>query len=255
MTILKNLSMATTGAIFIALGTVGSAQAITLGFEGIGDVKPIGSFYNTEPQDFDIVFSPNALALIDKDAGGTGNIANEPSPNTALFFLQGSASTLNALNGFNMGFSFYYSASYFPGSIKVYDGLNATGNVLATLDLPKTPIGPGDPQGGLGDPLGEFSTFAPIGVTFTGVAKSIDFGGTANQIVFDNVTFGSNIPGVDPTPPGGTTPAVPFEFSPNLGLLILGAWGAIVMLKTKVQKRKVFEVGSVKVNDGQSESV
>ena len=140
MTILKNLSMATTGAIFIALGTVGSAQAITLGFEGIGDVKPIGSFYNTEPQDFDIVFSPNALALIDKDAGGTGNIANEPSPNTALFFLQGSASTLNALNGFNMGFSFYYSASYFPGSIKVYDGLNATGNVLATLDLPKHAI-------------------------------------------------------------------------------------------------------------------
>ena len=103
--------------------------------------------------------------------------------------------------------------------------------------------------------MGEFSTFAPIGVTFTGVAKSIDFGGTVNQIVFDNVTFGSATPGVDPTPPGGSTPAVPFEFSPNLGLLILGAWAAIGMLKTKVQKRKVLEVVSVKTTDGQPESV
>ena len=50
-------------------------------------------------------------------------------------------------------------------------------------------------------------------------------------------------------------PEIPFEFSPNLGLLILGAWAGIVMLKTKVQKRKVSEVVSVKVNDGQPESV
>lgn len=30
MTILKNLSMATAGAVFVSLGTVGAAQAITL---------------------------------------------------------------------------------------------------------------------------------------------------------------------------------------------------------------------------------
>lgn len=251
MNILNNLSMATAGALFVALGTVSAAQAvtITLGFEGVGNQNAVENFYNTTPQDFDIVFSPNSLALVDIDAGGTGNFANETSPDTVLIFLQGSASTLNALNGFDTGFSFYYSSSNSLGSIKVYDGLNATGNVLATLNLPVTPRAAGDPNGE------DNSSFVPIGVSFSGTAKSIDFGGTANQIGFDNVTFGSVIPGADPSPPGGSTPAVPFEFSPSLGLLILGAWGSIMKLKTKVQKRKFLEVGSLKVNDGQAESV
>jgi hypothetical protein len=32
-------------------------------------------------------------------------------------------------------------------------------------------------------------------VAFSGIAKSIGFGGVANQIVFDDVTFGSATPG------------------------------------------------------------
>ena len=58
-------------------------------------------------------------------------------------------------------------------------------------------------------------------------------------------------PEIPPSPP---STEIPFEFSPNLGLLILGAWAAIVMLKTKVQKRKVLEVVSLN-NNGQAESV
>lgn len=209
MTNFKNLSIVIIGSVFVGLGICDKSQAavlkssITLGFEGVGNEKPVGEFYNTAPQDFDIVFSPNALAAVDADAGGSGNFGNEPSPSTVLFFLNGAAATLNTLNGFDTGFSFYYSAIANPGSIKVYDGLNATGNVLATLNLPVTPSG-------AGDPTGQFSPFVPIGVQFTGVAKSIDFGGTINQIGFDNVTFGSVIPGADPSPPGGSTPAVPF---------------------------------------------
>ena len=232
MTIIKHLSMATAGAVFIALGTVGRTQAvvldstITLGFEGVGNLNTVGNFYDTAPQDFDIVFSPNSLAIVDIDAGGDGNFGNEPSPSTVLFFLQGSASTLNALNGFDTGFSFYYSAVNTPGSIKVYDNFNATGNVLATLNLPVTPSNGGDPNG-------NYSPFVPIGVSFSGVAKSIDFGGTANLIGFDNVTFGSATPGTIPTPT-----EVPFEFSPGLGILLLGVWGLAARLKSLVQKRK-----------------
>ena len=61
----------------------------------------------------------------------------------------------------------------------------------------------------------------------------------------------SDVPGV-PGVPGNPPPSteIPFEFSPSLGILILGAWGAIGMLKTKVQRRKVLEVVSVKINDG-----
>ena len=71
---------------------------------------------------------------------------------------------------------------------------------------------------------------------------------------FENLR--SDVPGVPGVPTNPSPPTeIPFEFSPNLGLLILGAWAAIGMLKTKVQKRKVLEVGSVKTNDGQPESV
>ena len=65
---------------------------------------------------------------------------------------------------------------------------------------------------------------------------------------FDNLRYGMQGVPNDPTP-------IPFEFSSGLGILILGAWGAIVMLKTKVQNRKVLDGGSLKINDGQAESV
>lgn len=59
----------------------------------------------------------------------------------------------------------------------------------------------------------------------------------------------SDVPGV-PGVPGVPTPIpdvptppteIPFEFSPSLGILLLGAWGAIVQLKSLVQKRKPSE--------------
>jgi hypothetical protein len=182
--------------------TAGSAAAITvLTFEGLQDLEPVQNFYNgglggngSGPgPSFGAVFSSNALAVIDADAGGSGNIGNEPSPSTALFFLTGPAATLNFAAGFDTGFSFFYSAVNNPGSITVYDGLDATGAVLASLALPVT-LSDG------GDPSGAFSPFFPIGVPFTGIARSIDFGGTVNQIAFDDITFGSATPGGAPTP-------------------------------------------------------
>ena len=76
----------------------------------------------------------------------------------------------------------------FSGSVTVYDGLNGTGNVLATLDL--SPNAGSCPGYGAG-----FCPFSPVGVLFDGTALSIGFGGVANQIVFDDITFGSEIPG------------------------------------------------------------
>jgi len=95
---------------------------------------------------------------------------------------------MNVPDGFDTGFSFFYSAINFPGVIRVYDDVNATGNLLAELDLPLTPFN------GAPDPTGQYSPFFPIGVTFSGIAKSVDFGGTVNQIGFDNITLGSATP-------------------------------------------------------------
>jgi hypothetical protein len=45
-----------------------------------------------------------------------------------------------------------------------------------------------------------FCPFFPIGVPFVGIGQSIVFGGVANQIVFDDITFGSVTPDPDPNP-------------------------------------------------------
>lgn len=207
-----------------------SAAVITLDFEGLGNQQSVGDYYAGDGgPDFGVSFSPNALSIIDRDAGGTGNFANEPTPDTILFFLTGTAATLNYAGGFEDGFSFFYTSTSFVGSIDVYDDLNATGNLIASLDLPMTAEGPGDPQGGTGDPLGSFGTFDPIGVSFEGTAKSIDFGGTINQIGFDNITFGSEIPGEE----GGVDPELaPIPLPAGLPLLA-GGLGLLVTLRRR----------------------
>lgn len=225
MAIMRKLSMVVAGGALLALGAGGSAQAasVVLDFEGIGDFTPVGEFYNTAPNDFDISFSSNALALVDEDAGGSGNVGGEPSPDTVLFFLDGPAATLNAPNGFTTGFSFFYSAINEPGSINVYEGVNSTGTLLTTLNLPLTP------DTGAPDPTGNFSPLIPIGVTFAGTARSVDFGGSVNQIVFDDITIGSAIPGPEPVP----------EPSSVLGTLAFGVLGIGSVLKGKLKRKQI----------------
>jgi len=164
---------------------VNAADTVVLTFEGLGDQEQIRDFYNggtgslgSGPgPSYGISFSSNALSLIDSDAGGSGNFGGEPSPDTVMFFLEEAAAVMNVPAGFDTGFSFFYAAALIdtPGSITVYDGLDGTGNVLATLDLPVTP------QDG-GDPTGFHSPFVPIGVAFNGTAMSVDFAGTENRI-------------------------------------------------------------------------
>jgi hypothetical protein len=185
----------------LALGSTQAKASVTvLTFEGLQNLESVNDFYNgglggngSGPgTNYGVTFSSNSLALISDQAGGNGNFDADqlPSPVTGLFFLSGGAATMNVAAGFDTGFSFYYSAINFSGAITVYDGLNGTGNVLATLNLPVTPA----------DPAGRFQPFAPIGVTFAGTARSVDFGGTVNQIVFDNITLGSGTPGTVPEP-------------------------------------------------------
>ncbi len=68
-----------------------------------------------------------------------------------------------------------------------------------------------------------FSTLQPVCWSTTYTTQTI-FGNGAPGQVFSS------------TPP---VPApIPFEFSPSLGILLLGAWGAISQLNGFVQKRK-----------------
>jgi hypothetical protein len=168
-----------------AIAVSAPASAVTvLTFEGIADNTAVGNFYAP-----DYIFSDDTLALVDSDAGGGGNFANEPSADTIMFFLNANNAVLNVPAGFDTGFSFFYTSST-AATVTVYDGLDATGNVLGTIDLVAQHT-----RGCAGDPNGTFCNWTAIGVAFAGTAMSIDFGGTANQTGYDNITFGSDRPG------------------------------------------------------------
>lgn len=155
------------------------ADVVFLDFEGIAAPNtsaPIGNFY----AGLGVSFSDNALAI--NGYNGTG----EPSPTSVLYFLEGDAATLNYANGFNTGFSFYYSSNSDNGMVTVWDGLNSTGNVLAQFALSR--------QYDTGCTGGGYCNWDPIGVAFAGTAHSIDFAGAPNYIAFDNVTFGTDVP-------------------------------------------------------------
>jgi hypothetical protein len=189
---MKTLAVLVVGASALAFSTPAMAADV-LDFEGVGDYNPVGDYYAPN-----YTFSPATLALVDADSGGGGNFANEPSPNTVMFFLDANNAILNAVNGFTTGFSFFYTSST-AATINVYDGLNATGNILASLDLVAQHT-----SNCTGDPSGTFCNWSAIGVEFAGTAYSIDFGGTANQTAYDNITFGSATPGNGAVPEPAT---------------------------------------------------
>ncbi|RMG93887.1 MAG: hypothetical protein D6706_14650, partial [Chloroflexi bacterium] len=185
-----------------------ATSVIVLDFEGLGDFEQILNFYDggfgsmgSGPgPDYDITFGPDALSLIDADEGGSGNFANEPSGSTIAFFLSGPGVVMNVPNGFTDGFSFFYSSAG-SGSVTVYDGLDGTGNVLATLSLTEN----FNTCGASGDPTGDFACWDSVGVTFTGVAKSVNFSGAANLVGFDQITLGSSLPGAIDSDGDGVT--------------------------------------------------
>ena len=175
-----------------------ASAAVVLDFEGVGNFAAINNFYNggtdslgNSGTNYGIAFSTATLGIIDADAGGGGNFANEPSPSTIMFFLDANNAVLNAAAGFTTGFSFFYTSST-AASVNVWSGLNATGTLLGTLNLNAQFNG----NNCVGDPSGGFCNWTAVGVGFSGTAMSIDFGGTANQTGFDDITFGSVTPGI-----------------------------------------------------------
>ena len=184
----------------IAISWVDSCAAQTctqvpiLTFEGLKDNEPINSYYNggfgnngSGPgPNYGITFGPDALAIISELSGGTAHASGNPSGVTTAYFLSGPGVIMDVAAGFTTGFSFYYAAANTPGSVTVYDGLNGTGKILATVALPVNGSSCGPET---------YSCWSQTGVTFAGVAKSVNFSGSANFIGFDNITIGSATPG------------------------------------------------------------
>ncbi len=181
----------------------GERSVILLTFEGLGNLDFILNYYNGGFSSFGngpgpndgIYFNDAAQTIISGAVGGTGNFSNSPSPYTIMFFLSGNASVMNVPAGFTTGFSYYY-ASYYESTVYVYDGLDATGNLLATQTFPANAPSTQCPAGS----YGTYCHWDPVGVSFSGTAKSVAFSGVADYCGFDDVTFGSSTPGPQPVP-------------------------------------------------------
>jgi PEP-CTERM motif len=177
-------------ALLVTIST--SARALTLDFSGLAPVGSfgeqvlgyydggVGSEGSGPGPDLGIVFGPLAIAVRDSDAGGQADIANEPSPDVVLGTLGSAAMKVAA--GFTGALEFAYS-SIATGTVSIYDGLDGTGNLLASESLVVTGVGPGDPNGG------DFGIWLPVQMSFAGIARSVVFDVASTSTVFDDVTL------------------------------------------------------------------
>ncbi|MBU3021086.1 PEP-CTERM sorting domain-containing protein [Aestuariibacter sp. A3R04] len=200
-----NIKQLVTAATLSLCSLISQASVISLDFENIAPYPNtnnvlIQEFYNggtssigTSGTDFGISFSANSLLVCLNSTtefcsnASRGGMAPD-SAEGALFFLTGSASIMNVAAGFDTGFSFNYVSVSQAGSVSVFDDVDGTGNLLATISLsPNAGSCPGYSA--------TFCPFSAVGVSFSGTAKSVSFAGVADQIAFDDITFGSATPG------------------------------------------------------------
>ena len=186
-----------------ALALPAAADAQVLTFEGIDSwtkpgviTAPIGNYYDGGAgPNLGIQLSANALAVCLNTLTrwctytSRGGVGDPASQNSGMMFLNGTTAYVNHLAGFTTGFSFFYTALNVGGAFHVWSGLGGSGALLASLTLPVT-------TGGCVAEYGAgFCPFVAVGGAFSGTAHSVTFDGVADNIGFDDITFGSVTPG------------------------------------------------------------
>ncbi len=101
---------------------------------------------------------------------------------------------MNVAAGFDTGFSMAYTNPFGESvGVQIFDGLNGTGNLLASALLGTTTNGAVGACTAYGS--ANYCPFADFSLGFSGVARSVLFSGTANRSTYDDFTFGSTTVG------------------------------------------------------------
>lgn len=140
-------------------------------FEGVGDKSPIPVF--------DGIASPGWLGIIDEDAGGSGNFANEPSASTIAFWLEGDpASRFIVFEEPVAEISFLYASMV---EIKL-DAFDSNGNVIVTV------TGNENFDRSTGDPTGQYNQWDPLTLSVEGNSiERVQVFGNENHTGIDNL--------------------------------------------------------------------
>jgi len=96
--------------------------------------------------------------------------------------------------------------------VRVFDRVDATGNLLGALDLAAIGFG-----SDCGDPGGFLCIWTRVDVTFSGTAKSIVIDGRPGSLIVDDITFSADTPVVSVPEPSTYAMMA-------LGLAGLAAW-------------------------------
>jgi hypothetical protein len=175
-----------------ATAFAGSGQLLT--FQGLGDLQPVGSFYDggglTSTPNYGVTFSSNFFGLRSFANGGSGQFAGTPNGMPAIF-MNGTVGstvmgTMNVVPGFSGGINFFFTAGFQPGqneTVQIWSGSNGTGTVLATISLSNN-------NGSCTTP--SYCSWSSIGAAFSGTAHSVTFTGPADQLGITEITLGSS---------------------------------------------------------------
>jgi hypothetical protein len=186
------MKLITTAALVLAATTSAWADApITIDFEGaVGYVNPIAEFYNGGTDGAGNTGPNLGVSFTDAAVGVSNDVyfsyySNAPTMGTVMAAFDGTA-TMNVAKGFSGKLTFWYASSVTTlDAVNIYSGLNGTGTLLASASL----FG----NASLGCSDTPFCRFDMTSVKFAGVAQSVNFGGNAQFVAYDNI-------GITPVP-------------------------------------------------------
>ena len=167
----------------IASGQI-SEDCLLITFEGLADDAPIPTIVG----DVTVTFGSSWRSIIDADAGGTGNFANEPTPDTAAYYLSDDDVSIDVFPPVQfVGLFFSASSRCVPITLTAFDAESQVIDTAQGETIGSQPSG----ASCAGDPTGDFCLWDAI--TLNSAADNIVrieiTGSPPGQIGFDNMHF------------------------------------------------------------------
>ena len=161
------------------------AQQVTIDFQGFQNREDVRDYYagghgsaGTGPgPNYGVSFSPDPNSEISTTIVSGQSVLFTDNPNGGA----PAPITMNVAGGFSGELKFQYADGGDPltQTVTIYEGLNGTGNVLATQNLPDQS----------GTPLYNASSNSPTTIAFNGTAHSVVFSLNPGASDLDNISF------------------------------------------------------------------